>query len=248
MTLDDFVTVIVPHNRRQEEIYHDIVTSVGLPPPIVVGSTDKEDIARKVAALVGERRSVTIGRKHYICAFCYNDEETALVTFDADTDYPFYGNLADSPLSFGNGTFLNERQGMTYILGSNVKSDNQRVKVYPPRKIEKVLKEDIPEQVFLSLDIDVFDKEVTEAHDRPHYDVIKRLERALGIKTHLSFEEVLALSQQLLRGRTLVGVNIAEYDPQLEQPPYKTAELLKRYLKGVLSNDSHHNPNLSQNG
>ena len=241
MELSDFVTVIVPFTYSQQQldtqiaVYMDILSGVGLPKPQIVSANNKsqEDIACEVAEIVGEDRSVSISPKHYIAAFCYNDGETAFVTFDSHRDY----YITMHP-TFGNGSFLRYRNGEIYIVGSDMEfigpNPPKQIKVYPPKKIDRVIQADIPPKIFLSLDIDVFDEEVTKAHNWPHDGLVERFERAIGIKTHLSFEEVLTLSQQLLQGRTLMGVNIAEYCPQLEQPPYKTAELLKQYLRAVL--------------
>ena len=121
--------------------------------------------------------------------------------------------------------FLTRRKGNVYILGTRIKSNIERIKTYPPRKMRDVLEAleaEKPENVLLSLEIDVFKKKVTRAHHYP-----RRFE---GI----SFEKAMDLSEEMVRGRNLIDINLAGYDPRMEDKCYRTADLLKDYLSGMI--------------
>ena len=176
-------------------------------------------LAQQVAALVHEKPSVILGQMHYLSAFCYNDEKTDMVIFDSHKDS--WGGLNN----FNNGSFLDWRAGKTYVIGSDFTyTENNRLKIFSPREADEILKERISDNVFLSLDIDVFNRATTWAH---HW-VTER-----GSFTSLSPEKVTALSGKIFRSRRLAGVNIAEYDPNLETP-YRTANIITNYLKAVM--------------
>lgn len=245
MELSDYLTVIVPLNSMEQEVYRDIIVSCGLNEPVVVDTgkhisklgneyfMNLESVAKEVAATVGNKKSIIIGHNHSNIAFCYPD--VSLVTFDSHND-----SLPFDSWEFGDGYFLNKRQKDTYILGCNVKSNLPRVKNYPPRKVDRILEVALPKNIFLSLDIDVFNLSVTKAHGYTgvHHSIMQDVARAFGHEFHLSFQKVLDLSLGIVEGmvesRNVVGINIAQYSPRLEGEPYPTADILKQYLGIVI--------------
>ncbi len=240
MTLNDFIPVIVPLNRRENDVYQDIALSAGLSNPIIVDVDkhllkegeyyylDKEPLAREVAEAVGKRKSVIIGRKHFNIAFCYPEE--TLITFDAHND-----SMPHGARSFDDGYFLSKRKGKTYILGCRIKSYSNEVINYWPKKINQILEEKLPRNIFLSLEIDVFNSNVTRAHNYAHDSWLDNAGRFFGLENHLCFERVLDLSKELVKGKNVLGINLSGYNPWLEKPPYPTSGLLKQYLSSVLS-------------
>jgi len=246
MELSDFIPVIVPYNAKEREIYTQILLDVGLKEPVVVEPFQhviqigekqyfkNEEIIREVANTVGTKKSVIISGHHYPIADCYNDKQVALVTFDAHNDS--YGDK-DSLFNncSGNGEFILRRKGKTYIIGTGVGTHNlEKIKTYPPKQKHKMMEARDADKIFLSLDIDVFDPSVTQAHHWPRTGLIDLIAKALHIKRYMDFESVMELTQHIIKDRKVVGVNIAGYDPEFEEPPYKTAELLKQYLSSVL--------------
>jgi len=240
MELSDFISVIIPLNEIEIDVYCDIITSSGLNKPVIIDVNphciednkgyhlEKESLAMEVAKVAGAGKSVIIGRNHSNIAFCYNNN--ALITFDAHNDsYP------NDDRAFGGGYFLHKRKGDTHILGCKIKSDLPQIKTYPPKKIHNILEQSLPENIFLSLEVDVFNLSVTRAHNYSHKGWGEDIARLFGYESHLSFQEVLELSKALVKGKGVAGINIAGYNPALEEPPYKTAELLKEYLVSVLN-------------
>lgn len=232
MELSDYITVTVPFNDVEEKVYRDILVSCGLNEPFVVDTNqpDLKTIAKQVAGIIGNRKSVIIGHNHSNIAFCYPKE--TLITFDSHNDS---FALMDE-YEFHCGYFLHLRENDTYILGCGVKSNDLSIKNFSPRKVDKILDVNLPKNIFLSLDIDAFNLSVTDSHNYTdtHRNSIESTARAFGREFHLSFQKVLDLSLGLTEGRNLVGINIAEYDPKIEGEPYYTAELLKTYLGIVL--------------
>ena len=51
---------------------------------------------------------------------------------------------------------------------------------------------------------------------------------------HLNYEDVIKLSKQIVSSRNIKGFNVAGYDPNLENEPRKTTQLIKNYLDEVL--------------
>ncbi len=247
MELTDFIPVIVPYSPLEREVYRNILMGAGLSEPVFIdprefvekpSHSEEEELnklalSQRVAEVVGEQKAVIIGEEHNLIAFCYNDESTTLLTFDKhDDSYVF-----DKRPEFGNGNFLTRREGDTHILGYKGwgKPTSKRVRAYSPRKIQEVLDADISDRIFLSLDIDVFNTSVTTAHNDPPSELLDPLCKLFNYEGHLSFGQVLALSKELVSGRELVGLNIAEYRPGMEEPPYKTAEMLRDYIHAVLT-------------
>lgn len=238
--MDDFFSVAVPLNEKEEEVYTKILKSVGLKPFIVEASKynagnryDKKRLAEDIAHIIGQKKSVTLGRWHSIMAFLYNNEDTSSVIFDAHCDAI---QIPEAPY-FNDGNFLTERKGETHIIGTSIKplGRESKIKVYPRIKMRQALNRISSENFFLSLDIDVFSRNVTNAHHYPHNGLLERIGGKLfGYDGHLSFEEVLNLSEELIAGKNLLGVNIAGYNPMLEDSDYRTAELLKKYLGSIL--------------
>ncbi|MBU1199312.1 MAG: hypothetical protein KKF46_04305 [Nanoarchaeota archaeon] len=190
-------------------------------------SNFKENSAREVARLVGDEPSLIIGLEHYNITFCYNQPDVDLVTFDAhkdsffpETNYP----------EFTDGSFLRWRKGKTYILGAGGWTSDKKIKGFSKRRINKVLKENLSDKIFLSLEIDVFNENVTTAHHCPDESFFRKL----GFGKRLDYDPVSDLSKELIKNRNLAGINIAGYDPLLDKPGFKTAEMLKDYLDFVL--------------
>ncbi len=229
MTLDDFVAVNVYYDEAQRDVYKQILAEVGISDIVELkvwrddAKLDQEcklSLAQQVAIAVHEKPSVILGQMHYLSAFCYNDGKTDMVIFDSHNDSWGRSN------NFNNGSFINWRAGKTYVVGSDFTyTENDRLKIFSPREADEILKERISDNVFLSLDIDVFSRTTTWAH---HW-VEER-----GSFSSLSPEQVATLSGKIIKNRKLLGVNIAEYDPNLELPPYKTAKIITDYLKVVM--------------
>jgi|GEM_PF-4344650 len=244
MGLSDFIPVIIPYLNIHKEKYQEIIASLGLTEPIIIEkyplkSEWRKDLANAVASRVGDKKSLIFGERHYLITYCYNDSHTALITFDAHNDsFPLEKRLLyDEEISndISNGDFLLQRKGETHIIGTRIKSDVPRIKTYPPRKRKayKLLKDQIPNKIFLSLEIDVFDPEITQAHYYPHDSIIDEVAKFFGYRRFLNFEECCELSISLIRNREVVGINIAGYAPECEGPPFKTVELIKEYLNRI---------------
>jgi len=261
MKRSDFVTIINPQNSSQEEIYRDIILSVGLREPHVFYFPDilkneneeiywdqgkyrskfsdiKEFFAKDIAASLDDRPCVILSSRHCPAAYCFNDGSTAFITFDAHNDSlqsisfwdipPFHYGL------FGEGDFLLKRKGETHIIGTSITSEASQIPTYKASKAHEVLGKKIPSKIFLSLDIDVFDSSVTQAHYWPHQSWIDGLARFFHYKNHMFFEEVKDLSVKLAKGREVKGVHVAGYEPLFDEPGLKTAEMIKSYLSSVL--------------
>ncbi|MBN2052554.1 arginase family protein [Candidatus Woesearchaeota archaeon] len=238
MSLEELLTVIVPYSEKEKEIYARILCEIGLKEPVVVDpyqhkvmiwkkmQLNNDGIIREVAGIIGDKKSIILSGTHYPIAECYNNIQAGLVTFDAHNDSYIDKDSLFNSFS-GDGEFLLRRKGKTYILGTNIGThDPLKIKVFNAKKINNIKKITLPNNIFLSLDIDVFDPSITQSHHRPHTGLFKR--------KYLSFEDVMRTTQYLTKDRNVLGVNIAGYDPELEAPPYKTAELLKQYLGSIL--------------
>jgi len=241
MLSKDFIPVIVPRTELERQVYSDIIISSGLGTPVVVehypkyesGYTTEEKIAaaRKVADTVGEKRSVTIGYPHYLMAFLYDGKDA--IIFDRHND----GYNASERSDFNGGNFLLKRKGRKFILGSQgIDTSRGEIKEYSPRKARKSLREIcqmLAEEVLLSMDVDVLSGSATRAHGYGD-NIFENLMEIFGIKLHMDFEEVLSMSEELSKTRKLIGINISQYSPMLEGPPYRTADLLRTYITSVL--------------
>src|SRR3989339_344180 len=79
----------------------------------------------------------------------------------------------------------------------------------------------------VSLDLCVFDKKITKAaRDSPSL-FARWLDGAMGV------DRIIDISERALEGRSLVGICLAGYFPDMEGAPYQTARLLSGYLNAL---------------
>ena len=259
MELSDFLTVVVALNDKEESTYSHILQSVGLPEPEIVDRKlwnkpwslkvvwqQKMGLANEVKEVVGDRPAIIMSNTHYPITSCY--KEVPIIILDSHCDDEenhnnqviVNGNSIDK---FSNANFLLFREGIRYILGTKAKSKLSNIKTYRPSEVYNILDTNLPDRFLMSLEVDVFDHSVTTAYN-PRYgqnSMLERIGRRLGYKGHLDEKTVLDLSKKLVHSRELAGLHIAGYDPDRD-PGYKTAELLHRYLKGVLNEYLEHKP------
>lgn len=254
----DYFTFSVPHSPIDEEAYRDIFQSVGLREPWVVKHSDmpkprspEEErtyfyrFADRISKNVGGLPFISMTRRHRDSGLCHNEMDVDFVTFDQHTDLIFYSEpgiftgvseLAERKL-YHNGTFLSARKGQVFIVGSEVPADKwlPLVKRYPPRKIRDVLEADISDKIILSLDIDALKSSLTEAYDYYVHAPIDDMLMVLRKERRSEFSDILDISKQLAEKHQVVGINIAEYNPQRERNRFLgTQGLIKLYLSEIL--------------
>lgn len=261
MALDELIPVIVQYGNNaiydfETKVYADIASAVTSRKPIVVDAERfthlKEDEVRKaialeVAGIVGDRPALIQSRKHYMSGLCYDRPEVTMVTFDAHNDSE---RDNDYGYTYFNGSFLDFRKGRSFALGTYVKTNSSKTKpVSPGRSARQAMR--IVGDVYLSLDVDAYSKQVTEAFKvENNLTLFDALKKSLGLRTNFRERDVLDISRCIAKNANVVGLDISEYVPEMEIPPYvetekdlanldpdtlPTVRVLKDYLRNVCS-------------
>ena len=239
MALDDVVGVSVSRDHITRPTYRGMLINLGLRRIMEVDPVNRstKDAAEEVASYAKDIPAVLLTDEHSDIAFWHNEPDVGLVVFDRLVDdhheYDYVGITSSN--------FLNHRRGKVYVVGSKEKPRNKLIRVYSPDDAEGIIKqqspeEQLPDKILLSLDIQAFGSDVTQAH---YYTPPGFLERAVdslrGKKTTLSDEDVTSLSIQLAKHRQLLGINISGYIPSMEKFSYPTSDKLSNYLRAVLN-------------
>jgi hypothetical protein len=214
---DQYSAFVMPMDGLQEKAYtriaQTITDRISIVEPIYSGRDgrlefDRLATAKKIGELVGDSKSLIIGRPHLCMTFCYPSTDAVILDYHNDSYFAWEAAY------FNDGNFLLERDGKIFIIGTDVSSDHARIKTFPPSRFKEALSSDIGETIFASLEVDVFRMKDTTAHHYPHKPLLPAW---LGFRDGLSFQEVLDFTPLLLNGRKLKGFNLAGYAPELDK-------------------------------
>ena len=256
MGLEEFVTVVVcpsngtPYDEldRVDEIREAYLS---IARDFTAGNVDlfeipfdipPEKIAREVADRIANKKFLLISLRHSDIAYCHNNSDTALITFDRHIDSKGH--------KFSPRGFLDRRKGDVYVIGSNKQPKSPRIRVCSPYDVEIML--DVPNGIqreilkapgskfLLSLDVDVFDPEITNGFYRTPPALLERLVMASDRrgwtdwrpKVYLTPMEVIEFSRELVYNGELMGIHIAGYDPAKDliepEKPTQSVRLVPR--------------------
>jgi|SRR3989338_8087339 len=233
-------TIIIPAGEEQREVYTAILADAELPEPVVIDydsilaqafqkektQDPKKLLASMVAKKAGRTPSIIIGTGHYAMTECRNSPNTIDLIFDSHTD----DRVLNKHVRFGDSSFLRERRNPGYIIGSTEEPKRKSLKVYSARNADAAIEDLCREQIsdiYVSLDLCVFDKKITKAaRDSPSL-FARWLDGAMGV------DRIIDISERALEGRSLVGICLAGYFPDMEGAPYQTARLLSGYLNAL---------------
>lgn len=204
--------------------YSDIASAVSSKEPIILQNDNdwskadiRPDLVAKIAEHANKGPSLILGLYHYGGGLVYNTPDTAFVTFDAHNDSYVDQEFKD----YANGSFLAFREGPSFVMGTNVWSNDKNKVAWAKPKNSESLIEKIPENIVLSLDIDCYDKNVTNAFRYSNeFHIFEGLVKKLGGTTHFSEQDVLNLTSKIIEGRNVKALDISEYNPfqELEIP------------------------------
>lgn len=243
--------------RKFEEMaYRDIITSVSDVEPVVMVNTNEifpEDTRQKLASVVAKYSEnyfpIVMSLYHYASGMVFDKPDVAYVTFDAHNDSDFHEDNAE----YNNGNFLAFRKGESYVLGTSVGLGPKTTKIASRRKANSLV-DKIPNDIFLSLDIDCYESDVTSAfrYNNAVFPFEKSLRKYGLIHPHFTEDEVLELSSKIVNGRNVLGLDLSEYCPLIEffdldlqkhgsttigefdYSTLPTVGVLKRYLQHVI--------------
>lgn len=166
-------------------------------------------------------KPLIIGLDHSAMAYAFGDSSISYLYFDRHVD-----ELNSKDLNCAS--FINFMEGRHYVIGtSHISETDKEAKDNlfffgnnrrDLKKAKKVLQKELSSKVFLSVEMDVLDPRFTTAHE---FDKDGKM----------SPRQIKRLSENLLRGRELVGMNVSAYDPCLEHPNYKTVNIIVDILK-----------------
>ena len=147
---------------------------------------------------------------------------------DENVDYIYFDEHSDDNRfvrDFNCGSFINymksDRHFVTGV-GDNICPNGRIAKWYKASHFEKILDNEFRENIFLSYDVDVFDPCITRAHDWTH-------------DGELFPEQVKDISERIVSGKNLVGLNVASYRADMERSDgYKTVDVIVDILKDRL--------------
>ncbi len=217
------LAIVIPLTEEQKIIYSSICRNLSIYPEIIFQGTH-EKTAKIVCEECGNNKTLIISALHSPISYVNIDKR--MVVFD------YHNDAATICEEMTDGNFLRERRNMTYILGTNIKSKNNRIKTYSPRHMGEIFREDLSGEVVYSLDIDVFNQSVTNAHNYPHDSLVERLAQKFGIEFHLNFNEVANISKALAAKSIVADLQIAGYNPRYDDH-YKTAVLIENYVEEI---------------
>jgi len=191
---------------------------------------DLEKLARAVGTISNSdnKKSLIIGMDHSLTAFTgKNPESIDYIFFDAHSDDGWKD-------VFSCGSFVNFMKGDCYFIGVDEvrfkwkaeRIDTGKSILLRPREIAK---KQFKKRIFLSLDMDVFPIDITPANRANAY------QWGCG---EMSPQQVKDISLNIIEGKELIGINVAEYVPCWDhkdtEKPHQTADLIVDLLTPLL--------------
>lgn len=258
MAANDWMGVSVPSKNYVDGVYKKFLTEKGIKDDHIIRS----DVYKSIFEKLGVKNVTEVRpakrpyseatrvkkavRKAFVNAAKYGSKKPkpliigfdhsamAYAFFDPDISYLYFDEHTDTLKSedFHCASFINFMGGKHYIIGSSdipkddgkagdeliVFGGNRR----DLKKAKKVLQEKLGNKVFLSIELDVLRPRFTTAHE---FDKDGKM----------SPRQIKRLSENLLKERELIGLNLSAYDPCIEHPRrYKTVDIIIDLIKPML--------------
>lgn len=208
--------------RIRGNVYRSILERLRVSDIVDVEPSDDleaEALQVKKAVESGRKKPLILALDHSAMGYAMDDPSLSYLHFDEHMDNHFG--------EFGDGTFINYMKGNHSIVGVELDmndSDNVRgfrYRWYNKGSMKKAVQKRLGNKVFQSVCVDVLRPRFTTAH----------VEMTRG---RMSPTQIVTLSKEFLAGRKLVGMNFSTYDPCLEHPVYRMADVVVDILKPML--------------
>ncbi len=217
MAKEDWKGILVP-DEDCTEIYRKIFQELGINDVIEVEGSGWPQVGAKRVGEVAKSSSkkiLLIGLGHHLMAYL-GDDSVDYVYFDAHSD----DNVNDGN-PFSCATFINHMQGRHYVagIGEGVYPNGHKARWFRHNEADKIVEVPFRDKIFLTYDVDVLDPSVTTAH-------------GWGSGGRMFPQQVKDLSDRIVNGRNLIGMNVASYEPYREADRnYKTVDVIVDLLR-----------------
>jgi arginase family enzyme len=189
---------------------------VGIEP---LGDSEAEALLVKKAVESARKKPLILALDHSAMGYVFADPSLSYLYFDEHMDDHFG--------EFGDGTFINYMKGNHSVIGVELAlNDNENVRGFRYRwynngSMKKAVQKRLENKVFQSVCVDVLHPRFTTAHGEM-------------MRGRMSPKQIVKLSKEFLAGRELVGMNFSTYDPCMEHPVYRMADVVVDILKPML--------------
>lgn len=224
MVKQDWKGILIQSENRTE-IYRGIFQKLNINDVAEIKSSGWSQVdAKKVGEVVrlSSKKPLVIGRDHHLMA-CVGNCSVDYVYFDAHSD----DNRGEWNNLFTCATFINYMEGQHYVagVGEGIFPNGEKTVWFRHNEADKIVEVPFRDNIFLSYDIDVFHPSVTTAHE-------------WGESGRMFPQQVKDLSNRIVGGRNLVGMNVASYNPCKEaHQNYKTVDVIIDLLRPLIETE-----------
>jgi arginase family enzyme len=219
--------------EQRSQVYRSICEKLGITEIIEIPLI--ENISEfKRAKLVGrianssDKKPLVIGPFHYLTSFVgKNTQETDYIFFDEHSDDCYEEGTSNC---FGNGSFVNFMNGRCFFIGVGesffqIKAKGKDLGKSILLRKQEIFSQQYKENIFFSLDVDVFSERVTKA----------TMWHRSNLNGEMMLSEAKEISASICKGRNLTGINIAEYLPCYDSDNYNTADIIVNLLNPLIN-------------